>query len=75
MRQLLLSDWGVLTAIISDCDCKFISEFWQGMWEALGTKLMMTAAYHLQTDGLAERKNQTIEIALQFFIFERPEAL
>ncbi len=46
MRQLLLSDWGVLTAIISDRDCKFTSEFWQGMWEALGTKLMMTAAYH-----------------------------
>ncbi len=36
---------------------------------------MMTAAYYPQADGLAERKNQTVEIALQFFIFERPKAL
>jgi hypothetical protein len=74
MRQLLLSDWGVPSAIISDRDRKFTSDFWQGMWEALGTKLMMTAAYHPQADGLAERKNQTVEIAMRFFIFERPDA-
>ena len=43
------------------------------MWEALGTKLLMTAAYYPQADGLAERKNQTVEIALRFFVFERPE--
>ncbi len=73
MRQLLLSDWGIPTAIISDRDRKFTLDFWQGMWEALGTKLLMTAAYHPQADGLAERKNQTVEIALRFFVFERPE--
>ncbi|EAQ86812.1 hypothetical protein CHGG_08065 [Chaetomium globosum CBS 148.51] len=74
MRQLFLSDWGVPSAIISDRDRKFTSEFWQGMWESLGTKLLMTAAYHPQSDGLAERKNQTVEIAMRFFVFERPEA-
>ncbi|EAQ84379.1 hypothetical protein CHGG_08393 [Chaetomium globosum CBS 148.51] len=74
MRQLFLSDWGVPSAIISDRDRKFTSEFWQAMWESLGTKLLMTAAYHPQSDGLAERKNQTVEIAMRFFVFERPEA-
>jgi hypothetical protein len=74
MRQLLLSDWGVPSAIISDRDRKFTSAFWKGMWKALGTKLLMTAAYHPQADGLAERKNQTVEIALRFYIFERPDA-
>ena len=59
MRQLLLSDW-------------FTSNLWRGMWETLGTKLLMTAAYHPQADGLAERKNQTVEIALRYFIYEHP---
>ncbi len=72
-RQLLLSDWGIPTAIISDRDRKFTSDFWAGVWEALGTKLLMTAAYHPQADGLSERKNQTVEIALRFYIYERPE--
>lgn len=74
MRQLLLSDWGVSSAIISDRDRKFASDFWKDMWKALGTKLLMTAAYHPQGDGLVERKNQTVEIALRFFLFERPDA-
>lgn len=74
MRQLLLSDWGVPSAIISDRDRKFTSDFWTGMWEALGTKLLMTAAYHPQADGLSERKNQTVEIALRYHIYEHPES-
>ena len=56
-RQLLLSDWGIPIAIISDRDRKFTSDFWAGVWEALGTKLLMTAVYYLQADGLSERKN------------------
>jgi hypothetical protein len=32
----------------------------------------MTAAYHPQADGLAERKNQSVEIALRFWIFDHP---
>jgi hypothetical protein len=73
MRQLVLSDWGVPNGIISDRDRKFTSEIWKGMWRTLGTKLMMTAAYHPQADGLSERKNQTVEIALRFQCFEHPE--
>ena len=59
-RELMLSDWGVPRGIISDRDRKFTSELWDGMWKALGTRLLMTAAYHPQADGLAERKNQTV---------------
>jgi hypothetical protein len=33
----------------------------------------MTAAYHPQADGLAERKNQTVEIALRYHIFDHPD--
>ena len=74
LRHLLLSDWGVPTAIISDRDRKFTSSLWKGMWKQLGTQLLMTTAYHPQADGLAERKNQTVEIAIRFHTFEHPES-
>ena len=35
----------------------------------------MTAEYHPQADGLAERKNQTIEIAIRFYYAEHPGEL
>ncbi|GJT61440.1 putative reverse transcriptase domain-containing protein [Tanacetum coccineum] len=37
-------------SIISDCDSRFTSRFWQSMQEALG-RLDMSMAYHPQTDG------------------------
>ena len=43
------------------------------MFDRLGTKLLMSTAYHPQTDGLSERTNQTIEIALRFLISENPD--
>ncbi|GJU45127.1 putative reverse transcriptase domain-containing protein [Tanacetum coccineum] len=42
---------GVPILIISDCDSRFTSRFWQSMQEVLGTQLDMSMAYHLQTDG------------------------
>ncbi|GJT55346.1 putative reverse transcriptase domain-containing protein [Tanacetum coccineum] len=37
---------GVLISIISDCDSRFTSRFWQSMQEALGTRLDISTAYH-----------------------------
>ncbi|GKC10776.1 putative reverse transcriptase domain-containing protein, partial [Tanacetum coccineum] len=42
---------GVLISIISDCDSRFTSKFWQSMQEALGARLDMSMAYHPQNDG------------------------
>ena len=33
----------------------------------------MTTVYHPQADGLAERKNQSVEIALHFHTFTNPD--
>lgn len=74
MRHLLYCDWGIPHAIISDRDAKFTSSFWRGMWKALGTKLLMTTAYHPQADGMAERKNQTVELAIRHHLYEHPDA-
>lgn len=74
VRELMLSDWGILRGIISDRDRKFMSELWDGMWRALGTRLLMTAAYHPEADGPTDRKNQTVEIAIRFYNYTNPEA-
>lgn len=65
---LQLCDWGLPSRIISDRDPKFINELWKGMFAALNTKLLMTTAYHAERDGLSERKNQEIELAIRYHI-------
>ncbi|GJS17425.1 putative reverse transcriptase domain-containing protein [Tanacetum coccineum] len=63
-RQYLkevVSRHGVPVSIISDRDSRFTSYFWQSLPKALGTKLDMSTAYHLQTDGQSERTIQTLE--------------
>jgi hypothetical protein len=57
----IINNVGCPRVIISDCDPKFTSEFWQNLFDFLGTKLVFSTAYHPQTDGLAERMIQTLE--------------
>nr|GEX09293.1 putative reverse transcriptase domain-containing protein [Tanacetum cinerariifolium] len=56
---------GVSILIISDCDSRFTSRFWQSMQEALGTRLDMNTTYHPQTDGQSERTIQSLEDMLR----------
>ncbi|GJP50822.1 hypothetical protein CLOM_g9981 [Closterium sp. NIES-68] len=49
------------SAIISDRDPKFTSNFWRHLWDQFGTKLQFPSAYHPQTDRQTERVNQTME--------------
>ena len=48
---------GVAESIISDQDSKFTSVFWKEMHQLLGMRLLMSTAFHPQTDGLTERIN------------------
>ncbi|GKD29153.1 putative reverse transcriptase domain-containing protein, partial [Tanacetum coccineum] len=45
----------VPVSTISDRDGKFTSHFWRSLNKVLGTRLDMSTAYHLQTDGQSER--------------------
>ncbi|MBW0479371.1 hypothetical protein O181_019086 [Austropuccinia psidii MF-1] len=57
----IISTCGVSKITISDRDPKFTSEFCTKCFDMLGTKLSFSAAYHPQTEGLAERMIQTME--------------
>lgn len=53
---------------ISDCNPKFTSAFWTEVWSLLRTKLKMSSARHLQTDGQSECSIKTLEQYLWAFI-------
>ncbi|GJR00022.1 putative reverse transcriptase domain-containing protein [Tanacetum coccineum] len=56
---------GVPVSIISDCDGRFTSLFWQALHKTLGTRLDMNTAYHPETDSQSKRTIQTLEDMLQ----------
>ncbi|MBW0576315.1 hypothetical protein O181_116030 [Austropuccinia psidii MF-1] len=58
---------GIFTNIISDRDPKFTSALWTNLHQLFGTKLSFSTAYHPQTDGLAERMIQTLEVMVRRF--------
>ena len=49
--------YGIPEKIISDRDARITSRFWQTLFAALGTKLNINSAYHLETNGQTERVN------------------
>nr|GEU57767.1 putative reverse transcriptase domain-containing protein [Tanacetum cinerariifolium] len=61
---------GVSISIISNCDSRFTSRFWQSMQEALGTRLDMSTAYHPQADGQSERTIQTLKDMLRACVLD-----
>ena len=46
----------------------FLAEFWTSLFKILRTDLLVTTAYHPQTDGQSERTNQIVEIALRHLV-------
>jgi hypothetical protein len=59
---------GLPKAIVSDGDAKFTGDFWSTMQKLLGTDLLMSTAYHPQTDGQTERTNRTILQTLRNYV-------
>nr|GAT56033.1 predicted protein [Mycena chlorophos] len=59
---------GLPESIVSDRDPKFTSAFWREVHRILGAKLLMSTAFHPQTDGATERANRTIAQILRAMI-------
>ena len=51
---------GVPKSIVLDHDTKFTSTFWCELHRLMGTKLLMSTAFHPQMDGATERENHSI---------------
>ena len=66
----IVSRHGVPVTIVSDRDTRFTSHFWRNFQEELGTKLLISTAYHPQTDGQSERTIQTLEDMLRACIID-----
>jgi hypothetical protein len=59
------------SSIVSDRDPRFTSKFWESLQVALGTKLMLSSAYHPQTDGQTEMTIQSLEDLLRACVLEQ----
>ena len=73
LDRLALLLWGLPRAILSDRDRRFVGQLWRGIFERLGVDLLYSTSYHPQTDGMSERSNQTVEIALRYYLATLPE--
>ena len=72
LAMLVQQGWGIPCATISDRDSKFMSDLWQAIFEKLGVNILTSTSYHPQTDGQSERTNQTVEIAMRYFVTSNP---
>ena len=65
--------FGLPTKIISDRDPRFTSHFGRALTEKLGIHQNLSTAFHPQTDGISERKNQWVEQYLRLVTSASPE--
>ena len=65
--------FGLPTKIISDRDPRFTSHFGKALTEKLGIHQNLSTAFHPQTDGISERKNQWVEQYLRLVTSASPE--
>jgi hypothetical protein len=63
---------GIPQFIVSDRDPVFTSTFWSELMRLSGTKLLMSSAFHPQTDGQTEAANRVIIMYLRCFTGDRP---
>ena len=66
---------GVPVSIVSDRDPRFTARFWRSFQKAMGTRLIMSTAFHSQTDGQSERTIQVLEDILRACLLDHKGSL
>ncbi|GJV07447.1 putative reverse transcriptase domain-containing protein [Tanacetum coccineum] len=78
MAQLFFRDvyrlHGLPSSIVSDRDTRFLSYFWRSLWKMVNTQLNFSSAYHLQTDGLTEIVNRSLDNLLRCLVGDHVKA-
>jgi hypothetical protein len=65
--------YGLPEDVITDRGTQFTSEFFKQLGKLLNINLRRSTAYHPQTDGETERKNQEIDACLRIICTNNPE--
>ena len=65
--------FGLPTKVISDQNPRFMSHFGKALNQKLGIQQNLSTAFHPQTDGISERKNQWIEQYLRLVTSTSPD--
>ena len=61
---------GVPVSIVSDRDSRFTAHFWKSFQKAIGTQLMMSTAFHPQTNGQSEMTIHVLEDMIRACILD-----
>ena len=73
LNEKVFQEHGWPLELISDRDTKFVSKFWQKLFELVGTKLKFGYAYHQRFDGQAEALNGVIKEIMRCYIDRNQE--
>jgi len=65
---------GLPSSIVSDRDPVFTSTFWSELFHLFGSKLLLSSAFHPQTDGQSEVTNKIIVMYLRCLAGDRPRS-
>ncbi|SCV71302.1 BQ2448_2890 [Microbotryum intermedium] len=65
---------GTPSAIVSDRNPKFTSQFWQALQAKVGSVLRMSTAAHPKTDGLSKNRIKMVTQTLRIMVSSNPKA-
>jgi hypothetical protein len=72
--DVIVRRFGLPKTIISDRDTRFMSLFWNKLFQFFETKLKPSSAFHPQTDGQTERANRILEEILRCYVHSNPSS-